>query len=53
MARVMRKFDTDGIIDPDAANLGEVILRAGMASFPKAPYPYILYGEQHTLAWQY
>ncbi|KAF5826203.1 hypothetical protein DUNSADRAFT_4177 [Dunaliella salina] len=43
MARVMRKFDLDGNIDPKAAELGELIIKAGMAYFPNDPNIQVLY----------
>ena len=45
MARTMRKFDLDGVIDPDAANLGETIIKAGLATFPNNPQLLILYAN--------
>lgn len=33
----MRQFDLDGIIAPDAAVRGEMIIKAGLASFPNNP----------------
>ena len=35
----MRQFDLDGIIAPDAAVRGEMIIKAGLASFPNNPMP--------------
>lgn len=45
LARAMRKFDLDGIIDPDAANLGETIIKAGIATFPSSTYILIQYAN--------
>ena len=45
MARTMRKFDLDGVIDPGAADLGETIIKAGLATFPNNPQLLILYAN--------
>lgn len=34
LSRTMRKFDLDGVIDPKAAELGELIIKAGLATYP-------------------
>mmetsp|Transcript_27632 Transcript_27632/g.60501 ORF Transcript_27632/g.60501 Transcript_27632/m.60501 type:complete len:2143 (+) Transcript_27632:192-6620(+) len=47
LSRVMQKFDEDGVVDPDAANLGELIIKAGLATFPDAPYLLVLYANFH------
>ena len=41
----MRKFDLDGVIDPEAADLGETIIKAGLATFPNDPQLLILYAN--------
>ncbi|KAG2443480.1 hypothetical protein HXX76_001833 [Chlamydomonas incerta] len=45
LSRTMRKFDIDGDVDPDAAVLGETIIKAGMQLFPNHPYLHILYAN--------
>nr|ACF39778.1 PAS domain sensory protein FXL1 [Chlamydomonas reinhardtii] len=45
LSRVMRKFDVDGDVEPDAAALGEVVIKAGMQLFPNHPYLHILYAN--------
>lgn len=45
LSRSMRKFDLDGIIDPAAADLGELIIKAGLATFPNDPQLLILYAN--------
>ena len=45
LSRSMRKFDLDGVIDPDAADLGETIIKAGLATFPNDPQLLILYAN--------
>ncbi|KXZ42246.1 hypothetical protein GPECTOR_175g214 [Gonium pectorale] len=45
LARVMRVFDSDGLADPDAAALGETIIKAGMQAFPNNPHLFILYAN--------
>lgn len=42
LSRTMRQFDLDGVIQPEAAALGEVIIKAGLASFPTSPMLLIL-----------
>ncbi|EFJ47903.1 hypothetical protein VOLCADRAFT_104960 [Volvox carteri f. nagariensis] len=45
LARVMRKFDTEGLVEEDAAALGETIIKAGLQTFPNAPHLLILYAN--------
>ncbi|KAG2443479.1 hypothetical protein HXX76_001832 [Chlamydomonas incerta] len=45
LSRVMRKFDIDGVVDEDAATLGETIIKAGMRMFANNPYLHILYAN--------
>ncbi|KAF5832011.1 hypothetical protein DUNSADRAFT_12252 [Dunaliella salina] len=45
MSRAMRKFDRDGVVDPQAVELGDTILRAGMQYFPKCPGLLVLYAS--------
>ncbi|KAG2443202.1 hypothetical protein HYH02_009279 [Chlamydomonas schloesseri] len=45
LSRVMRKFDLDGGVEPDAAALGELVIKAGMQLFPAHPYLHILYAN--------
>jgi hypothetical protein len=41
----MRKFDLDGVIDPEAADLGETIIKAGLATFPSSTFILIQYAN--------
>lgn len=45
LSRAMRKFDLDGVIEPEAADLGELIIRAGLATYPNNPSLLILYAN--------
>ncbi|KAG2443203.1 hypothetical protein HYH02_009280 [Chlamydomonas schloesseri] len=45
LSRVMRKFDIDGVVDEDAAQLGETIIKAGMRLFNNNAYLHILYAN--------
>lgn len=45
LARIMRKFDLDGIIDPEAADLGEMVIKCGLTRFPNSPQLLILLGN--------
>ncbi|KXZ45821.1 hypothetical protein GPECTOR_50g615 [Gonium pectorale] len=45
LARVMRVFDIDGVVDEDGANLGEIIIKAGMQAFRNNPYLLIVYAN--------
>ncbi|GIL50772.1 hypothetical protein Vafri_6912 [Volvox africanus] len=45
LARVMRKFDSEGLVDEDGASLGETIIKAGLQSFPNAPHLLILFAN--------
>ncbi|KXZ48850.1 hypothetical protein GPECTOR_25g435 [Gonium pectorale] len=45
LARVMRVFDADGMVDHEAAALGEVIIKAGMQTFPNSAHLLILYAN--------
>ena len=45
LARVARKWDLDGVPDPDASRLGEFVLRCGMARFPANPAMYVMYAN--------
>ncbi|GFR49209.1 hypothetical protein Agub_g11123, partial [Astrephomene gubernaculifera] len=45
LSRVMRKFDQDGIVDQEAAALGETIIKAGMRLLPSSPFLLILYAN--------
>ncbi|GIL56338.1 hypothetical protein Vafri_11716 [Volvox africanus] len=45
LARVMRKFNADGLVAEEAAALGEVIIKAGLQTFPNAPHLLILYAN--------
>ncbi|GIM04910.1 hypothetical protein Vretimale_9369 [Volvox reticuliferus] len=45
LARVMRKFDSEGLVDEEGATLGETIIKAGLQSFPNAPHLLILYAN--------
>ncbi len=45
LSRAMRKFDIDGEIVEEAAELGETIIKAGMQTFPKSPFLLILYAN--------
>ncbi|GLI60701.1 hypothetical protein VaNZ11_002794 [Volvox africanus] len=45
LARVMRKFDSEGLVDEDGASLGETIIKAGLQSFPNATHLLILYAN--------
>ncbi|EFJ48000.1 hypothetical protein VOLCADRAFT_91579 [Volvox carteri f. nagariensis] len=45
LARVMRKFDTEGLVEEDAAALGGTIIKAGLQTFPNAPHLLILYAN--------
>ncbi len=41
-ARVMRAWDLDGVVDPAAADLGELVVRSGLAQLPGTPMLLIL-----------
>ncbi|GLC68270.1 hypothetical protein PLESTF_000670100 [Pleodorina starrii] len=45
LARVMRKFDRDDLVEEDAAALGEAVIKAGLQAFPNAPHLLILYAN--------
>ncbi|KAG2482503.1 hypothetical protein HYH03_018578 [Edaphochlamys debaryana] len=45
LSRVMRVFDIDGVVDPDAASHGEIIIKAGLQVFPGKPHLLILYSN--------
>ncbi|GFR46156.1 hypothetical protein Agub_g7683, partial [Astrephomene gubernaculifera] len=45
LARVMRRFDIDGVVDETSAALGETIIKAGMQVFPNSPFLLILYAN--------
>ena len=45
LSRAMRKFDLDGLIRPEAADLGELIIRAGLATYPNNPTLLILFSN--------
>ncbi|GFR46148.1 hypothetical protein Agub_g7674, partial [Astrephomene gubernaculifera] len=45
LARVMRRFDIDGVVDETSAALGETIIKAGMQVFPNSPHLLILYAN--------
>jgi len=45
IARAMRVHDVDGNMLPEAAELGERIIKAGMATFPNDPHLLILYAN--------
>jgi hypothetical protein len=45
LSRAMRSFDLDGLIKPEAADLGELIIRAGLATYPNHPTLLILFSN--------
>ena len=45
VARCMRKFDVDDLVREDAAALGELVIKAGMAVFPNNTAILILYAN--------
>ena len=45
LARAMRQFDLDGLIKPEAADLGELVIRAGLATYPNNPSLLILFSN--------
>ncbi|KAG2497251.1 hypothetical protein HYH03_004835 [Edaphochlamys debaryana] len=45
LSRVMREFDTEGVVLEDSAALGEAIIKAGMRVFPNTPFLLILYAN--------
>ncbi|KAG2423294.1 hypothetical protein HXX76_015443 [Chlamydomonas incerta] len=45
LARVMREWDIDGVVEQEAARHGEVVIKAGMQTFPNHPYLLILYAN--------
>lgn len=42
LARVMRRFDRDGLVEEAAAALGETIIKAGLQTYPNDPHLLIL-----------
>ncbi len=44
-SRVMRVWDEDGKPDPDALDLGEIILKSGVQQFPRSPYARIVHAN--------
>jgi hypothetical protein len=54
-ARVMRAWDLDGVVDPAAADLGELVVRSGLAQLPGTPMLLILLANflmvRHVHAW--
>jgi len=47
LARVMRRWDIEGLVDPDALGLGEFIIKCGLARFPNHPMLLILLANLH------
>ncbi|KAG2497227.1 hypothetical protein HYH03_004816 [Edaphochlamys debaryana] len=45
LSRVMREFDTEGVVLEDSAALGEAIIKAGVRVFPNTPFLLILYAN--------
>ncbi|KAG2493141.1 hypothetical protein HYH03_008565 [Edaphochlamys debaryana] len=45
LSRVMRVFDIEGAVEPDAASHGEIIIKAGLQAFPGKPHLMILYAN--------
>ncbi|GLC59118.1 hypothetical protein PLESTB_001450200 [Pleodorina starrii] len=45
LARVMRTFDRDGLVEEAASVLGDTIIKAGLQTFPNAPHLLILYAN--------
>eukprot|EP00878_Enallax_costatus_P043846 GHUV01051942.1.p1 GENE.GHUV01051942.1~~GHUV01051942.1.p1 ORF type:complete len:180 (+),score=56.23 GHUV01051942.1:655-1194(+) len=45
MGRDMRRWDEDGVSDPDASDYGEFVLKSGMARLPNDPALLVMYAS--------